>query len=87
MAVAKNYRKFPEALLYQLELALGDVRDTFEWIRKNTPAAWAVVRRRFMEAKPDVRGVVPVPEWVKVAKRKAAALAQLVKAAILKLWS
>jgi len=58
MAIAKNFRKFPEALLYQLELALV-----------------------------DVRGVVPVPEWVKVAKRKAAALARMVKAAVLDLWS
>lgn len=83
MAIAKNYRQFPEALLYQLELALGDVRDTFDWIRVNAPASWAILRRRFVGAKADVRGVVAVPEWVKVAKRKAAALARAVKAAIL----
>ena len=86
MAIAKNYRKFPEALLYQLELALVDVRETFEWMRVNKPAAYAVWARVMKAAKPDVRGLVKVPEWVKVAKRKAAALARKVKAAILKLW-
>lgn len=85
MAIAKNYRKHPEALLYQLELALGDVRDTFEWIRKNAPASWSILRRRFIEAKADVRGLVKVPEWVKVATRKAKALAQAIKGACMQL--
>lgn len=84
--IAKNYRQFPEALLYQLELALGDVRDTFDWIRKNAPASWAILRRRFVDSKPDVRGVVVVPEWVRVAEQRAAALARMVKAAMLDFW-
>lgn len=86
MAIAKNYRKHPEALLQQLELALVDVRDTFEWMRVNKPAAYAAWARVLRSAKRDVRGLVKVPEWVRVAKRLAAALARVVKAAILEIF-
>lgn len=39
--IAKNYRKFPEALLYQLELALASVGNTFDVLRVKNPAAFA----------------------------------------------
>lgn len=81
MAIARNYRRFPEALLYQLELTLGDVRDTFEWIRVNRPTVWGVIARQFQDAKAGVRNKVPTPEWVLVARRKAKALADAVRKA------
>lgn len=83
--IASNYRKFPEALIYQLELALADVRNTFEWMRVNRPVVWASWFRTMATAKDSDRGRVAVPEWVTVAKRKAAELARKVKAACMAL--
>lgn len=83
--IAANYRKFPEALMYQLELALADVCTTFEWLRVNRPLAWACWFRTMATAKDTDRGRMAVPEWVTVAKRKAAALARKVKAACMAL--
>lgn len=83
--IATNYRKFPEALIYQLELALADVRNTFEWMRVNKPAAFECWVRIMAKAKDNNRGRTPTPEWVTVAKRMAAALARKVKKACMAL--
>ncbi len=77
--IARNYRRFPEALLYQLELALGDVADTIQAIRVKGGAAWANLVQRFYNAPADVRGVVPVPQWMRELKKRARALAVDVK--------
>lgn len=83
--IAKNYRKFPEALLYQLELALASVGNTFDVLRVKNPAAFAAWARIMAKASDNDRGRVAVPEWVTVAKRLAAALARKVKAACMAL--
>lgn len=83
--IAKNFRKFPEALLYQLELALASAGNTFDALRVKNPAAFAAWTRIMVKAKDNDRGRVAVPEWVTVAKRLAAALARKVKAACMAL--
>lgn len=80
--IAKNYRTYPEALLYQLELALGDVADTIQAIRAKGGAAWANLVRRYQEAGPDIRGVRAMPVWFKGLQKRRQALARAVRAAI-----
>lgn len=77
--IARNYRRFPEALLYQLELALGDVADTIQAIRVKGGAIWANLVHRYYNAAQDVRGVVPVPAWLRELKKRARTLAAEVK--------
>ena len=83
--IARNYRRFPEALLYQLELALGDVAETIQAIRVKGGAAWANLVHRYYNAPQDVRGMVPVPEWLRELKKRARALAVRVKSNCLNL--
>lgn len=77
--IARNYRTYPEALLYQMELALGNVADTFEAIRVRGGAAWSNLVRRYQNAAKDMRGVMPVPGWLRELKQRAKALAVDVK--------
>lgn len=83
--IAKNYRKFPEALIYQLELALAEICNTFEGMRIKNPAAFTAWTRIMAKATDNDRAKVRTPEWVTVAKRLAAALARKVKSACMAL--
>lgn len=79
--IARNYRQYPEALLYQLELVLGDVANTIEGIRIRGGAPWTNLVKRFYGSPADVRGMVAVPAWLKAAKWRARTMALAVKAA------
>ena len=81
--IASNYRKFPEALLYQMELALADVRDTLQWIRVNAPTTWTLWTRRLIDAKPDTRHTKPDPQWWIEQRDQATELSRLVQKACL----
>lgn len=83
--VAHNYRRFPEALLQQLELVFGHVLDTIEGIRIKGGAAWANLRARYVGAAPDVRTQKPSPAWCIAADSRARALSKAVKAACLRI--
>lgn len=80
MAIASNFRKFPEAQLLQMELDLSGVvgasdeqRGCFwDWLMDS--------------CKVKTLPKFPVPDWVRVAKRKTASLALAVKAAVLDFW-
>lgn len=80
MAVAANFRKFPEAQMRQMELDLSGVVGASD---EQRGCFWTWLMD---SCKVKVLPVFPVPQWVKVAKRKAAALARAVKAAILEIF-
>lgn len=81
MAIAANFRKFPEAQVRQMELDLSGVVGASD---EQRGCFWAWLMD---SCKVKTLPKFPVPQWVKVAKQKAAALARAVKAAVLDFWS
>lgn len=81
--IAKNYRRHPEALLLQLELALDAAIETMQALRVKGGAVWANLVHSFTKAAPDVRGTISIPEWAARQQRAAKALAAMVRAACL----
>ncbi|MDP2818320.1 MAG: hypothetical protein Q8O29_08575 [Polaromonas sp.] len=72
--IARNYRRYPEAMLYQFELALDSAVATIQAIRTKGGAAWRNLVHRYYAAHADIRGVTPVPKWVRDMKARATEL-------------
>lgn len=80
MAIASNFRKYPEAQVRQLELDLSGVVDVSD-VQHECFWAWLM-----NSCKVIVLPKLKLPEWVKAARRKARALAMSVKSSIKHLW-
>jgi hypothetical protein len=80
--IAANFRKFPTALLAQLELRLDDTAQYFQDLSEQMRLIWRrLLERRTQPARPAD------PQWFTEAKNRARALAQTVRAACMPLVS
>ena len=83
--IAQNYRRFPESLIYQLELELHEAVATMQAMRVKAGAVWAAWERIYAAASPDVRGVVPIPAWLAAANQRSRTLAAYVRSCCMNL--
>jgi hypothetical protein len=78
--IAANFRKFPTALLQQLELRLDDTAQYFQDLREPMRLIW----RRLLERRTPTKRPAD-PSWFTEAKQRAHALARTVRAACMPL--
>jgi hypothetical protein len=78
--IAANFRKFPEALLQQMELMLDEAAMYFHQMAAPLRAIWKRLLANRAPTPPAAK-----PEWFKAQQRRAIALAATVRAACLKL--
>lgn len=85
--IAKNFRKYPEAMALQLVLAFG--RPVWNSSRPTTRVGRALrnAQAALVKATPQiVRWVkVSTPEWFKAAKRRARVLSDSIRAALVRI--
>jgi len=78
--IAANFRKFPEALLNQLELRLDATAQYFDDL---TPTLRTIWRRLLQRRKTPP--TTPAPQWLKQKQKATRELARKVRAALLEL--